>query len=173
MLNSLARILLTASAIAPVAFTYAWAALFQDSQRVALLAVAIGVAVLFACLIVIRLSQAKLERFSFDVDQVEPADSENLGFMLLYVLPLFTDKIADLNWAVLLPFVGVYFFVVATGYAYHFNPLLNILGWHFYKVTSTGGVTYVLITRRQIRSTSGTMRVGQLTEYMLIEVQNE
>jgi hypothetical protein len=44
------------------------------------------------------------------------------------------------------------------------------MGWHFYKVGTPEGVTYVLITRKQLRSATGTIEVGQLTEYIVIDV---
>jgi hypothetical protein len=45
-----------------------------------------------------------------------------------------------------------------------------MLGWHFYKVTTSDGVTYVLITRKQLRRAAELMQVGQLTEYILIDL---
>jgi hypothetical protein len=59
---------------------------------------------------------------------------------------------------------------VATGAGYHFNPLLSILGWHFYKITSTEGVKYVLVTRKYIRTAADIIAVGQLTDYMLVDL---
>ena len=49
-------------------------------------------------------------------------------------------------------------------------PLLGLMGWHFYKVGTKEGVTYVLITKRQLRSASEVISVGQLTEYIVIEL---
>jgi hypothetical protein len=49
--------------------------------------------------------------------------------------------------------------------------LLSVLGWHFYKVTSDDGVTYVLVTRNQIRTASEPLQVGQLTEYILLDLR--
>jgi hypothetical protein len=93
-----------------------------------------------------------------------------VGFMLLYLLPLFTDKVNTLNWSLWIPTILVFAVITATGYSYHFNPLLGMMGWHFYKVSSTEGVTYVLLTKRQLRSAAEPLSVGQLTEYVLLDL---
>ena len=53
---------------------------------------------------------------------------------------------------------------------FSFSPLLGLLGWHFYKVSSTEGVSYVLVTKKQIRNTGQINNVGQLTDYILIDL---
>lgn len=167
MLSTLARLMLTASSIAPVGFTYSWVAWMQGNLRVALYSAIAGAVAVILCVIVLSVSRSQLESMPFKSKEIEAVDAENIGFMLLYLLPLFTEKISSLNWAVWIPTILVY---VATGYGYHFNPLLGLLRWHFYKITSTDGVKYVLITKKHIRSASQTISVGQLTEYILIDL---
>jgi hypothetical protein len=59
--------------------------------------------------------------------------------------------------------------VVMSGNNYHFNPLLNIFGWHFYKVNTPDNVMRVLVTRRSIRNVVGDVTVVQLSDYMIME----
>lgn len=115
-------------------------------------------------------STRKLEAMPFTGTKVEAADRENMGFLLLYLLPLFTADLTKLNWETWVPAIVMFAVITATGYNYHFNPLIGLMGWHFYKVESKEGVTYVLITRKQLRSAAGTLTVGQLTEYILIDL---
>lgn len=171
MLSAIARIMLTASAIAPIAFTYAWVAYTQDEKTVAGVALLSGAIAVALCITVLRSAQKNLERMSFKPKSIEAADRENIGFMVLYLLPLFTDKINTLNWALWIPTVLVFSVITAFGYSYHFNPLLGIIGWHFYKVESDEGVTYVVITRKHLRAASQVLTVGQLTEYILIDLE--
>jgi multisubunit Na+/H+ antiporter MnhB subunit len=165
--------MLTASSIAPVGFTYAWVAYLQDQKGVAVAAGCIGLLAVTACLLVLGYARKNVEAMEFKAQSIEAADRENLGFMLLYLLPLFTDKIATLNWSVWIPMVLVFAVIIATGYAYHFNPLLGIMQWHFYKITSIEGVTYVLITKKQLRTAAKSLAVGQLTEYILIDLGDD
>src|SRR5690606_25378988 len=122
------------------------------------------------CILMLTYAKKHLERLKFSATTVEAADRENTGFLLLYLLPLFTAQFAALNWQLWVPAIAIFAAVVATGYSYHFNPLLGLMGWHFYKVGTKEGVTYVLITKRQLRSATETIEVGQLTEYIVLDV---
>src|SRR5690606_38688372 len=109
----------------------------------------------------------------FRATAVEAADHENTAFLLLYVMPLFTSKFDSLDWQFWVPTVVIFAVITATGYNYHFNPMLGLMGWHFYKVQSAEGVTFVLITKKHIRSAAGELQVGQLTEYILLDLENK
>jgi len=173
MLNWLAKLLLTSTAIAPVLITYAWVA-YQASEalQAAILLVAC-MTLIVICILVLRYARKHLERANFSATTVEAADRENMGFLLLYLLPLFTAQFDSLNWQVWVPAIAIFAAVVATGYSYHFNPLLGLMGWHFYKVGTEEGVTYVLITKKQLRRATGAIKVGQLTEYIVLDVGDD
>lgn len=94
-----------------------------------------------------------------------------MALLLLYLIPLFTEDFDGLNWHLWIPTLVIFGAVVATGYSYHFNPLLGVLGWHFYKVCTPEGVTYVLITRKQLHDARDTLKVGQLTEYIVLDLE--
>lgn len=173
MFSRLAKTLLITSAVAPIGLVYAWVA-FNEGKAYWAVALILGCTVLVACCIwVFRSARGLLERFSFKPQSVEPADRENIAFMLLYLSPLFTAQFGQLNLTLLIPTVFIFTLLTATGYNYHFNPLLGLVGWHFYKVTSTEGVVYVLITRKQLRNTNQISQVGQLTEYILIDLGDD
>ena len=123
------------------------------------------------CLGLLSYSKRNLERMHFEAVSVEAADRENIAFLLLYLLPLFTADFAGLNWQVWWPTIVIFAMFVATGYSYHFNPLLGLIGWHFYKVGTQEGVTYVLITKTQLRRAAEIIDVGQLTEYIVIDMR--
>ena len=115
-------------------------------------------------------SKSHLERTNFKANSVEAADRENTAFLILYLLPLFTADFSSLNWQLWVPAILIFGVVVATGYSYHFNPLLGLMGWHFYKVGTAEGVTYVLITKRHLKNATETIEVGQLTEYIVLDM---
>nr|MCB7500521.1 hypothetical protein [Enterobacter roggenkampii] len=171
MLNAFARILLTSTALAPVGFTYAWVAWTQDMPKSAALIAGISAALVLICVVLLYLTKRSLPVSDFQPATIEPADHENTAFLLLYVMPLFTSQFDTLDWKFWIPTVVIFGLITATGYSYHFNPLLGLMGWHFYKIQSPEGVTFVLITRKHIRSASSKIRVGQLTEYILLDME--
>lgn len=170
MLSRVAKLMLTSTAIAPVLLTYAWVAFQSGDSCVALVLAAACVALVFVCWLLLRYAKNNLERMSFKPVSIEAADRENMGFLLLYLLPLFTSQFDALNWNVWIPAILIFAGVVATGYSYHFNPLLGLMGWHFYKVGTAEGVTYVLITKKQLRNATDTVEIGQLTEYIVLDL---
>ncbi|MBB4105905.1 MULTISPECIES: hypothetical protein [Pseudomonadota] len=173
MLSRVAKLMLTSTAIAPVLLTYAWVAFQSGDSCVALVLAAACVALVFVCWLLLRYAKNNLERMSFKPVSIEAADRENMGFLLLYLLPLFTAQFDALNWNVWIPAILIFAGVVATGYSYHFNPLLGLMGWHFYKVGTAEGVTYVLITKKQLRNATDTVEIGQLTEYIVLDLGEE
>jgi hypothetical protein len=170
MLNGLAKLLLTSTAIAPVLLTYAWLAYLANEKFFVAAILGACAALILICLGLLHYAKTHLERVNFTTVSIEAADRENMGFLLLYLSPLFTSTFTSINWQVWVPTILIFAGVVATGYSYHFNPLLGLMGWHFYKVGTPEGVTYVLITKKQLRSVAGTIEVGQLTEYIVMDV---
>lgn len=172
MLSKVARLMLTSTAVAPVLLTYAWVAFQADERCLAAILLAACALLVLVCLSLLWYAKRNLERMRFAVTSVEAADRENMGFLLLYLLPLFTADITALNWQVWIPAIIVFGAVVATGYSYHFNPLLGLMGWHFYKVGTKEGVTYVMVTKKQLRNATEAIEVGQLTEYIVLDVED-
>ena len=161
----------TGTAIAPVALVYAWLAFVDGDTR--LMGTLIGSCMLLFAIMhgLLFYSRKHLERSTFRAKSIEAADRENIAFLLLYILPLFTKDLSSLNWQILVPTLIIFSVVVSTGYGYHFNPLLGLIGWHFYKVGTEEGVTYVLITKKELRSAKQCLTVGQLTEYIVIDIE--
>lgn len=172
MLSTIAKVLLTSTAIAPVGFSYAWVAWFSGEKDFARLALAASLFLVLVCIWMLRYAKKNLERISFTVSTVEAADRENMGFLLLYLLPLFTSTFSSLNWMIWVPTLVIFAVITSTGYSYHFNPLLGVMKWHFYKVGTPEGVTYVLITKKELRRASQPLVVAQLTEYIVIDIED-
>ena len=172
MFGWLAKTFLVMSAIAPVGLVYAWVSFNAGKVLLALILIIGCLLLVTICIWLFGQSKRQLERFPFKPVSVEAADRENIAFMLLYLSPLFTNQVGDLNMTLIVPTLAVFALLTATGYNYHFNPLLGLANWHFYKVSSAEGVTYVLITKKQLRNTNQISEVGQLTEYILIDLED-
>jgi len=168
MLSRFAKLLLTSTAVAPVLLTYAWVAYQSGQVRQAGLMLAACVVLVIVCLAMLRFAKGE-ESVSFVATTVEAADRENMAFLLLYILPLFTSQFSSLNWQIWVPTILIFAATTATGYSYHFNPLLGMMGWHFYKVGTKEGVTYVIITRKKLQTAFEKLQVVQLTEYIVLD----
>lgn len=171
MYGFIPKLILTLTAMAPVGFILAWIE-FKQGISLFLPLVFLGVSVSLVIMCSWMLYRAKTnEVINFKIDTIEAADRENLSFLLLYLIPLLTANLEKINWDIGIPLLLVFGITVLSGYSYHFNPLLNLLGWHFYKVLTPEGVTYVLLTKKELRKTSKKFKVVQLTEYIVLDVE--
>lgn len=171
MLSTIAKALLAATAMAPVGMSYAWVAYNEGKSSIAFWLFLGCMVLFFACNFLLQYAIKNLESEAFTTQSVECADKEIIASLLLYLLPLFTAQFGALNWQVWLPAIIFFVAVVGTGYCFHFNPILSLQGWHFYKVSTPEGVTYLLITKKHIKSVAGQIRVGQLTEYIVLDLE--
>jgi hypothetical protein len=171
MLNQLTRVLLTLTALAPVLLTYAFVGWRKSVGSTFVLAlVASAGALVGLCALVVSFAEKELPVFSpFEAQSVKPVDSELLGFLLTYLLPLASLGSERIDWAVL---VFISLLVVATvwaTHAYYCNPLLAAFGYHFFEVTTVSGVTFILLSRRTLRAASSLSSVRQLSAYVLLD----
>lgn len=170
MFSKLAKIMLMFTSIAPVGVTYAWVG-YQEGFKWTATILIVGCTVLAVLSIrLLRYGEKNLSKTEFKITCIEPSDSENIAFMLLYLLPLFESNFAGLNWQVWVPAIIIFAAVIGSGYGYHFNPMLGLLGWHFYKVGTEEGVSYLLISKNEFRTTAAPIIVGRLTEYIVLDM---
>jgi hypothetical protein len=170
MISRISKIALTATAIAPIGVTYAVSAYIANEHKKALFIICIALIGALICVLIFERARTSVEKMSFQISTVEAADRENTALMLVYLLPLFTSDFNSLNWVVWIPAILIIGLLVGTGYSYHFNPILGLLGWHFYRVSTPEGVTYVLLTKKELRAARENLKVGQLTEYIVVDL---
>jgi len=182
MINKFTKILLVLTSLAPILLTYWFVSqvqVYDDSINLleniqcnylvgfGLLITTVVLALVCAFLLI--RSKKELELIPVSISEIKTADNESLAFILVYLLPLANQVSDKINVAVLI-FVGIlFFFTVSTSNAYHFNPLLSFLGYHFYEVKLENGVTYILLSKNNISDCKKIKTVSQLTEYMIIE----
>lgn len=169
MLTLFAKLLLTASAMAPVGLTYAWVVWHAGESTTAVVFLTTAIALVTAARAILNYARRNSEQFPFNAMSIETADQQNVAFLLLYLVPLVMEAELNVNLSALIPVILVVALVTATGYNYHFNPLLSLLRYHFYRVATAEGVSYVLITRKHIINAKDVTNVIHLTEYVVFD----
>ena len=169
MLRKLSKFLLVATAFAPVLFTYAALCLFDRQYSYSALLCASATWLLLFCLYVMRKVKLELSPKPVVIKSIKPADKELVGFILAYLLPLARGSGFE-TLPVIIALV-VFFVVVMTSNAYHTNPLLGLMGYHFYDVV-IADVGYVLVTKRNLHNISTIKQVVTLTDYMLLDTNS-
>lgn len=105
------------------------------------------------------------------ITAVRSADTEVVGFMVAYLLPLVTAATSDFDLWVLAFVALLISAVVWSTNAYSVNPLLSALGFHFYEVESSDCVTFLLLSNRELTRKADISSVQQLTRYVLLDTK--
>lgn len=164
-----AKFLLAATSFAPIFLTYAIVSAFNGDYLLALPFVCVCAALMFVCDHLLRVAVTELQSRSYRTDTVKPADRDAFNLLLIYLMPLVVRDLSTYSWPAWFLVSGIFCFIAAVSYGYHFNPLLSLMGYHYYKVSQKGSIPHVLICRRRIYVTGEQLQVGLLADYVLIE----
>lgn len=171
MFNKLAKVLLVSTSLSPILLTFWFYDFSQEWDIMEGWGYLVAASILAAfCLIIIKLAKNKLESFPIKIISAKTADKEVISFILVYLLPLINKTQNVINLPVLIFVAILFFYITATSNAHHLNPVLNLFGYHFYDVTIEGGISYVLITKKNISNCKSITNVVQLSEYTILEV---
>lgn len=166
MLNTLAKFLLVSTSLAPVLGAVAVNQIARQeplTRWVGWLAVAILLVLL--CWAMLHYAAGNAQKHLFHIKEFERNDQEVLAFLLAYLLPFVSAENMAFtgDWLTGAYIILVIFLVVAHAGAFHFNPVMGLLRYHFYAVKNGDGVSHLLISRAELRrpgSDVQTVRLG-------------
>ncbi|AWR61196.1 hypothetical protein ACK4RQ_08470 [Proteus mirabilis] len=170
-MNKLARLLLTASSIAPVCITLAFIGFIKDSMWLVYSSVTVCVLSFFSCVFFIHIAKQRLCELTKNIDSISPANKEVTNYFISYLFPLLgTDSIST-DWKYALFFYASLLFYISFSENYNFNPLLSVMGYKFYEAEDDTGVGFVLISKDVILDIKNKkFTVVQLTDYTYLHV---
>lgn len=174
MLNKLTKLFLVATSFAPVFLTL-WFAEFSRSWNImdGHYFLIISIILTIFCFLILKLAKIKLESIPVKITSISTSDKETIGFILVYLLPLINQTPVQVNKYLLMFVLIIFFISLYTTNSYHFNPVLGIFGYHFYEVVIDGGITFVLITKKNLMNTKKINYVVQISEYMILEAEDK
>ncbi|MCM5694851.1 MULTISPECIES: hypothetical protein [unclassified Leclercia] len=95
-MNKLARLLLTASSIAPVCITLIFIGWVTDSTWLVKYSLITALVSWFLCIVLVKFAELKLETLHKNIHSLSPANKEVTNYFLSYLFPLLgTDSIAE------------------------------------------------------------------------------
>jgi hypothetical protein len=169
-LGRFAQGLVAATALAPVLIV--WAAAAPASRHAdAIGATVVAVLMVVVCVGVLRLGRSELQRQPLVVNKVTRLDKEALAFLVTYALPLVSSGSGST-----ISGLGLFAFVVLVGIVLvqlqilHVNPLLGLLGFHFYEIERVDGDTALVISRSR-EAPRGTIQAHRLAPTLWLIAQ--
>lgn len=163
------RTVLFISAFSPALLSLAYVRYSQHGWATEV--VQLGIAGVLGCVIpvlVMRLLSSQGEVFIIQVKKVDSNDFMLMVFICSYLMP-FVLKGVDLPFstiAVILLVIGIVLWLISSLPA---HPLLRFIRFRFYKIESSSGMVYTLITKREIISPEQIKSVKKISSSMLVE----
>ncbi len=170
MLGRVIRVLFAITAMAPISISLAYVYATREHQFW------LAGAAILCCLLlgftahwIITEAGKRLGRLPVKLKKAKSADKEVISFVVAYALPLLFRGDGGLDLGAWLIATLMMAFVLMTTHTLQVNPVLGLFGFHFYEVETEGGVTYLLIAKRQINNILSVTTVVQLSEYGILE----
>ena len=163
------RVLLYASAFAPILISVAVAKAFDEgiSSDVITLAI-VGIAGTILGPLVLAWVARELESFSLKFKKVESVDNLIFAFLVSYLAP-FALKASALPLGVIFAACLAVLVALWMSSTLPVHPLLRLRFYHFYKAEADTGVVYGVISKRKLHSASEVGDVKLLSHNMLLE----
>lgn len=166
------RTLLFISAFSPALITLAYVRYEAFGWRTDVLQlIFIGLIGSFMPLAIVSLVSKQGEVIAIQAKKVESHDIALLGFIVSYLLPLVAkgvDMSINAIALLLLGIAGVMWLITSLPA----HPLLRVLRFRFYKLESSNGMVYTLISKREIRDPRDVKAVKKISESMLMDAGN-
>ena len=147
---------LAATALAPVLLVWA-AAVYRVAPLQAAAAVAISALLVLICISTLAFAERELQQEPVGLKKATRLDKEALAFMVTYALPLIAKEGASKNLPAVIVFMIVVGLVLVQLQILHVNPLLGMLGFHFYEIERTDGDCALVISRSRQLPALGTL----------------
>lgn len=153
MLNTFAKFLLVSTSLAPLLGAVA-VNQYSRGEPLTRWGMWLSVALLLVALCwgLLRYAAKNAQRHDFRIEAFERNDKEVLAFLVTYLLPfLSTEKMGFAgDWLTGAYVLLIIFLVIAHAGAFHFNPVMWAVGYHFYAVKSEDGLPRLLISRKEL-----------------------
>jgi len=114
-----------------------------------------------------KIAKNKLTINRIDIKSIRSADLNMNTLLLSYFLPcveLFKkDTIFIIGWVIVL----LCLIIINKG-TYFYNPILKLLGFRYYDVTTKDGVTYTAISKSKLINANDMKLYSQITDYVIL-----
>lgn len=173
MLNTFAKLLLVATSLSPMLGAIAvnqYAKGGDWTDWVPWLAPAVLLFII--CALILHFATSVAQVHPQQITKVERTDKEVLGFLLAYLLPVVSAKESafQVHWQTVAYAFVILLLVFTHANALHFNPLLGLLGYHFYTIEDSDGRPILLISRQPFHLKGQTVQVVSLSPSICLHV---
>lgn len=176
MLNAFAKFLLVSTSLSPVLGAVAVNQFEQNRSWASWVPwLAVALLLILLCWALLLYTAKSSQKHLFRVREFESTDKEVLAFLLAYLLPFVSsDNMAFTDdWLTGAYILAIIFLVITHAGALHFNPVMGLLGYHFYAVRNDEGVSDLLISKDKLRRTGEEIQTVRLAYNIYLHTGGE
>lgn len=181
MVSAFGKGLIVATSLAPVcgAFAVNIAAHSPNSEAVARnwkfwTLIATGLALTFVAVRFLNWAKTNLKQTEIRTATVRQTDKDVLAFLMAYLLPLIgKDGLSIGNPLIALYAYSLVFIAIYHSNSFHFNPMLSMIGYHFYEVQTEEGYGAIVVSKGSHMMQKQCITVVKIAPFLLLTVQDE
>lgn len=175
MLNGFAKFLLAATSMSPILGAVAVSQFSQGKgwlYWLPWLVVALSLALI--CWGVLFYAAKYAQGEDITVKEFQRNDKEVLAFLIAYLLPFISSKNMAFNgeWLTGAYILIMIFLVITHAGAFHFNPVMGFLGYHFYAIRNENNIPCLLISRRELDEVGIDLTTARLASGIYLDKGN-
>ena len=154
MLNTFAKFLLVSTSLSPLLGAVAVNQFARGEPPIQWGSwLAVALLLILLCWLVLQYAAKNGQQHLFRIKEFERNDKEVLAFLIAYLLPFLSSEKMGFagDWLTGAYVLLIIFLVIAHAGALHFNPVMGLLGYHFYAVKNGSGVSHLLISKSELQ----------------------
>jgi len=126
------------------------------------------------CKVLLVCADKQLQKHEICIDEFERKDQEMLAFLFIYLLPFIRsgNSMFTTDWLTGICILGIIGFAIAHAGALHFNPVMGLLGYHFYAIKNPFGASNLLISKKDLLNLGKEVQTVQLASNVYLETEN-
>ena len=105
------------------------------------------------CSVLLTYAARNAQKCLLSIEEFERRDQEVLTFLFIYLLPFLRSEQPALSdrWLTSAYILTIIILAIAHANAFHFNPVMRVVGYRFYAVKNSDGLSNLLISKNDLR----------------------
>ena len=176
MLNLIAKCLLVLTSLSPVLGAVAINQFAHDKPWTSWGKWLVGALLLvILCWTLLRYAKKNAQKHLFYIEGFDRRDQEAIIFLFAYLLPFVRSENVTFASELLtsIYIMGIIILVIVHAGAFHFNPMMRLLGYRFYAVKNQQGISNLLISKTDLRRPGEEVRTVRLTPDVYLHTEGK
>lgn len=173
MLNIGAKFLLVATSLSPVLGAVAVKEFERcDPWTSWIWWIVVALCLVTLCQILLKYAEKNLQTELLYVKEFERKDQEMLAFLFIYLLPFVRSEHAAFvnEWLTSVYILMIIVLAIAHAGAFHFNPVMRLLGYRFYAIRDRHGVSNLLISGEDLLTAGMDVRTVRIARNVYLGI---